>query len=65
MTMERICRNCEYYDDGTGEHRTADSGDCLNRWGPRFQMKPTDTCPHWFADSSPSDERRERAREER
>lgn len=48
---ERICRNCEWYDDGTGERRTAESGDCLNSFGPRFQTKPTDTCPHWLSDT--------------
>lgn len=43
--MERICRSCEYYDDGTGEKRTGLSGDCRNTHSStRLQTRPEWTC---------------------
>lgn len=51
--MQRICRNCEYWDGG-GEvaARSAAIGDCLNRMAPRFQTEPSFTCPQFYLDSS-------------
>ncbi len=43
-----ICRNCEYYDDGTGEKRTAKSGDCLNRYSLRFTPERDFTCKEFY-----------------
>lgn len=51
LSSTRICRNCEFYDDGTGERRTAASGDCLNTFAPRFQTKPGETCERFFRNS--------------
>lgn len=48
----RLCRNCEFYDDGTGSARTAALGDCHNRFAPRFTTKPDDTCPEFMIDTT-------------
>ena len=53
MRIDKICRNCEYYDDGTGEKCTAESGDCLNsHLSPRFQTKPDWTCKGFYPNTT-------------
>ena len=55
MSEEKICRNCEYYDDGTGEKRTAKNGDCHNSHSsPRFQTDPYQTCKGFYPDTTRS-----------
>lgn len=52
--MKKICRNCEYYDDGTGEKRTAPSGDCHNRLSPRFNPETDYSCLHFYPNTTQS-----------
>ena len=51
--MERICRNCEYFDaGGLALLAKAESGDCLNPNSPRFTPEATFTCPSFFPNTS-------------
>lgn len=43
-----ICRNCKYYDDGTGEKTTAKSGDCYNLHSPRFSPEWDFSCKEFY-----------------
>jgi len=51
--MKQVCRECEYYDDGTGIKRTGKSADCLNNHSsPRFQTKPNMTCKGFYPNTT-------------
>lgn len=55
-----FCRNCEWYDDGTGLKRTAEMGDCLNTWAPRFTTRPDQSCSRFKSDTQFEIESRDR-----
>jgi hypothetical protein len=50
MTLERVCRNCEYFDHGTAD--ATGYSDCLNRLSPRFQTYAHWTCEHFLPDTT-------------
>ena len=50
--MEEICKNCEYYDDGTGIKRTGTLGDCHNSLAPHFQVRPNQVSSCFYPNSS-------------
>ena len=50
--MRKVCRECEYYDDGTGLNRTANSGDCHNPSSPRFTPEADFSCDKFYPNTS-------------
>ena len=49
---KKSCRDCEYYDDGTGIKRTAKTGDCHNTYSPRFTPESDYCCEHFYLNTS-------------
>ena len=52
MMITKTCRDCEYYDDGTGLSRTAKSGDCYNRLSDKFNPEANHSCSAFYPNTS-------------
>ena len=59
IPVQALCMNCEYFDGGgmalvaaARESYDVLHGDCLNRKGPNFETKSTDTCSFFYLDST-------------
>jgi len=50
--ITKTCRDCEYYDDGTGLSRTAKSGDCYNRLSDKFNPEANHSCSAFYPNTS-------------